>query len=390
MDAAENISLDAIQDLIESEKTDQLAVTIYLPIHRSSSLANINADKTRLRNLRSRVLSVMRRSSVSNSEVEVEFMKRIDALLNDQLFWQNQTEGLLICFQLGLFRLFYLPIECGEFIYLGDKFYLGPLMGIVGDFREYYLLVLTQHQPLLYRGNSFNLSQSNIKLPERLETGLQLDEMPKDNEQPSSSYNGSCGFNGRGGYKDIESKDRLKFWHLIDQVINQTKNKNLPLIIAGVDYEVAEYKNQSHYPNILTKHIKGSYRGFRLYELFDKSLNLVKQQIIDKEHNRLVDEYNRLSAKSPDLIARDLNTISEAANMGKIETLMIATIKNTTDGVNNESKRSVIISFSSNNPLAKMINKISRMVWANGGKILNVEDSLLPFSESRMLAVVRY
>jgi len=376
-----------IQKLINySEKSP--AVTIYLPTHRSISPDHLNQDEIRLKNLLYRVEELL--SGIEDGESFLgEFESQVKKMVGSKLFYEQLTEGLMICASPGFFSSLHLEIDVEEYVAVGERFYLAPILGLLNDYTEYYVLVLATHLPSLFKGDNYGLYSTNVQLPKSLKESLKIDELGKDSQQQQSSYGGAKGFNGRGGEKNIEQNDRLRFFRSIDQIMVSRLDKKLPLVLVGTEKEVSEYREISKYPNILKDHIEGSYRDPKPHELFNKSQQVINQDIIKPEHDKIIDEYNAIKGNHPHLVANELKSIYLAAKAGRIDKLILGLIHNTADNVREGTNRLPKISFP---PLevAQLYNEITRVVWNNGGKIININRLEMPTQDTFLLATLRY
>lgn len=388
MDNTKNITKDSIQDLINSESKTIPAVTIYLPTSRYASPAHMSENEIRLKNILRKAEDVI----VSRDDAKAflpEFIDNIKQMLASESFLEKQTEGLLICARPGLFYSLHLAIDVDEYLSVSDQFHLAPVFGLIKDYSQYYVLVVAQHQPALYKGDNYGVYGTNVSLPLSLQDALKIDEANHDSEKQTSSYGATKGYNGRGGDKNIEDIDRLKFWRLIDQTVMSRTDRKIPLILAGIESEIVEYKEISKYPTILNDHIEGSYGGVKPHELFRKSYPLIIKDIIKPEHHQLIEEYKRLSGNSPNLVASDLKSILIAAREGRVEKLLLGLIRNTTDNVREGQDQLPLISFPSIE-ISQPLNEIAWTVWKSGGLVINIDHQLMPVKNGLFLAILRY
>jgi hypothetical protein len=390
LDNPKNIIRTSILNLIKDKDKPTPAVTIYLPTHRNASPAYKNEDEIRLKNLLYKAEDIFNASTDGRNFLP-EFIDKIhQMLITTQPFFEKQTEGLLVCARPGLFNSFRLTIDVEEFISVDDQFHLAPIFGLINDLREYYVLVIAQHRPALYKGDNYGLYATNVELPLSLEAALKIDESGKNNKKQQFSYRGTRGYNGRGGDKDIEANDKLKYWRLIDQTImdNHQINKKLPLILAGIENEIFDYRELSKYPNILNIHIEGSYGGVNPHELFAKSW-IAMQDSISFEHNQLVEEYKELWGSSPGLVSSDLDSILSLASKGRVKKLLLGLMRNTADNIRESNDQLPLISFPSIE-VDRTLNKIARAVMDTGGQIFNIDRKDMPVKDSLVLATMRY
>ncbi len=383
------ISDKEIKSLINDSQNKNPKITIYLSINTAISSEHISADNIRIKNIKNEVIKKLRLSEQDTNFID-EFSQKIDEMMSDILTIHDLPQGLLICISPGITEVFRLPIETKEYVVIDDQFYLAPILGIINDYRDFYLLVLTLHDPKLFKGDAYGLYPTNMKFDKSPDELLNIDEINTKNVQSKSANGGgSGGYNGRGGEKDQANSDRQKFWRMIDRKLIKSDEEKLPLILAGIDSEIAEFINISHYPNILNTHIEGSYRIFKPNELFPYVDQIVYQEIIEPEHEKIIAEYNRLSVKRSDLVADNTQDIVKASDQGMVDKLILAGLRFTNDTIKEKSKAEYVLSFPSHS-IAKKINLAALDAWRASAKVINLDMDQMPRLKTNMLAILRY
>lgn len=392
MDEPNKLTSETLKKLLQGQAKAP-AVTIYLPTHRSASPPNMSEDEIRLKNLGSKAAEIIQ-TREDGRTFQKEFCDKIDRLLNDRSFFEHQTEGLLICSRPGEFEMFFLPIDTDEYVAVSDLYHLAPVFGLLNDFTDYYVLTVAQHNPALLKGDMYGLYPTTLELPSSLIDGLNIDEMGQENEQQKSAYGGTTGaggsgYNGRGGDKNPAEEERQRFWRMIDKLVIDHTDRKLPLILAGIGSEIAEYKQQTNYPNVVKKHVEGSFDGVNPNNLFEPAFDILKSEIINPAHDHTISEYERLSGQSPEMTAYDFASITDAANEGRISTLLLAGIRFTRDTIRDNTKPVPVLSFPPEES-AQAIQEVARTVWDAGGSIVNIEREHMPKDNAEMLAIMRY
>ena len=365
------------------------AVTIYMPTHRQASPPNMSEDEIRFKNIYTKAIEILK-TREDSKDFLVSFDQLTKEILSNQDFWKQQTEGLLLCARPNELKMFHLPFDTQEYLAVADQFHLAPIFGLLNDFKDFYLLLLGQHSPQIYKGSTYSLSGPLIELPATLEDALKIDEMDQENEQQVSSYSNGGGYNGRGGSKNPAEEERHRFWRIIDDEINRRlPDRNLPLILAGTESEISEFRAISRYQTILTKHLEGSYATTKANDLLKPANDIIQSELIQPEHERLIEQFKMLAGKSPDMIGTDIATITQASNEGRIDKLLLSGIRNTTDTVRDNLQPVPLLSMPSPES-AQAVNEIARIVYDSSGQIINIEASRMPIPGSDMLAIMRY
>ncbi|MCL4358155.1 hypothetical protein M1512_04700 [Patescibacteria group bacterium] len=380
------LSLNAVKALL-MHPPQSPAVTIYLPTHRRASPPKISADEVRLKNLKNEAVKIIRTLDEGKKFAD-EFNSQLDRLIESLTFWEHQDKGLLICVRPNLFQLFYLPLDTEEYLAVDKMFHLAPVLGLLGDLQNYYVLAISQHEPALFSGDYYCLRRLNVGLPQSLRQALQIDEPGRISEQQHSAR-GNNGYNGRGGDKDIAQEERLRFWRLIDRKCLKYIKRERPLLLAGIESEVAEYLEQTSYPFVIKKHIEGSWGNSNLNELFSQAIAMIKQEVVAPKHTSVITEFKKLRGNMSELTAHNLIDIMTAAEQGRIAKLLLAGIRVTTDTVREDRRPAEVISFP-NQEMAEIVNRVALDVWNSRGKIVLLKSNQMPVKGAVMLAVLRY
>ena len=83
------------------------------------------------------------------------------ASLPTKAFWQFQSQGLALFLTDGLFRSYRLPIAFDDLLVVSGRFHLKPLLSLLGDDIDYYLVALSQGKVRLFQGSRFGLGEVN-------------------------------------------------------------------------------------------------------------------------------------------------------------------------------------------------------------------------------------
>lgn len=374
----EKLTRETITELIEAEPVAP-AITIYAPMHKSAAPPHMTEDQIRLKNLIHKACEQLGEHGKEH-ELARQLQAQLEDWQGDQTFWETQSEALLICARPGSIRIFNLPVDTEEYVAIDDTFHLAPVLGLVQDAQEFYVLSITRHQPALYKGDMYGLYATNVALPETLEAALNIDEINQKSEHASSARGSSLntsGYHGRGGAKDPGEEDQAKFFRLIDKIVYERTDRSLPLILAGIDAETAEYRQHSKYPKIAQQTISGSFANAKPQDLYDRAREIIQQEVIDVHHQEAIEEYQMLKGANPDRVANNKEAITEAAEQGRIDKLLVQAIRYTTDTIRDTRQAVARITFPEFD-LSSAMNKLAARVWQTSGRIISLEAGQMP------------
>jgi hypothetical protein len=93
-----------------------------------------------------------------------------------------------------------------------------------------------------------------------------------------------------------------------------------PLILAGVDYVGAIYRNVTDYPNVVDDIVAGNPDGWRPEELLERAtplLDVRRTEMIAKIRSRFEER------RAHDLASDSIDDVLDAADVGRVETLIV-------------------------------------------------------------------
>ncbi|NIV98012.1 hypothetical protein GWN26_02195, partial [Candidatus Saccharibacteria bacterium] len=89
----------------------------------------------------------------------------------------QKSRGLAIFLGKDIEKIYRVPINLEEEVFIGQKFHIKPLLPILNNDDHFYLLALSQENAQLWRGSRLNLEKVDApKLPAGIEEALVLED----------------------------------------------------------------------------------------------------------------------------------------------------------------------------------------------------------------------
>ena len=306
---------------------NDLCLSLYLPTFRMGPDIKQNPIrfKQRVREAEDKLYNL----KLTKSEVE-EILKPASDLVDETIFWQNQTEGLAVFITDGQMNYYHLPFEVKEQTVLTTKFYTKPLLTVFTGDENYYILALSQNEVRLFEASRHRVSEIRMKDAPKSVEDMKVDDDPKTNlpiriaNQVSSSsliYNKVT--QGQGVENEFDDNQLNRYFRAIDKSLNKiTKNNKIPLVLAGVEYLIPIFRDISKYPNIVEEYIKGNPEI-----LYGDDLHKMSWDIIEPKFTKIQElaqaKYNQYKGQKNKLYANSLESIIPKAYNGQVETLFI-------------------------------------------------------------------
>src|SRR5688572_6060726 len=167
-------------DLLTNENLEELAtqtdgtyVSIYMPttpIGRDTQQAYI-----RLKNLIKEAEQKLSERGLRTPEA-VELLKPAEALIEDEEFWQHQSDGLALFFSKEKFYSYRLPLHFDEVVVVNKRFHLKPMLPLFTGDGQFFVLALSQNMIKLLQCSRDHVSEIELEgVPTSLDEALQFD-----------------------------------------------------------------------------------------------------------------------------------------------------------------------------------------------------------------------
>lgn len=330
----ETISKDIILDLIEG--CEGKAVSLYMPTYKSAREAQQNP--IRLKTLLNQAEDQLVKGEMTETEAE-SYLASARDLIDDEIFWQDQDQGLALFLDANELNIFNLPKQFKERSIVGDTFHITPLIPLYQGNGLFYVLSLDQKKPKIYQGSKFKLMQvEELDLPESLQEmfdeyyefhhhiqfhGKTREPNPDVPAQTDAKGARQGMFFGQGG-DDVDIKEEIKnYFHRFDaELVDFLDSEEVPLVLAGEGYLHPLYKEANTYHKLLEEGITKDVEQMPVEELHQKTWEIVKDQYA-KDIDQALGVYHSLKAKNGDTTQK-LNMIVSAAHFQRVHTLFIA------------------------------------------------------------------
>ena len=301
-------------------------VSIYLPTHELG--AETRQDPIRLKNQLSEAEKLLGERGFNEKQSQ-DLLQPAADLLEDNDFWQHQSTGLALFITSEQFRYYRVPVEFEEMAMVGEQFYTKPLIPLISDDGQFYVLAGGQNEITLYHATRYSIQPVDLgTTPRSLEVALRYDD-PEESLQShtgakvgSGSGSGQQIYSGQGGGKDSENTDILRFFHLVsDGVEKALGGQTAPLVFMGVDFLFPIYQQANKYPHLMEEAVAYQPDQLSPEEIRDRALEIV-EPYFNADREQVLEQYGSL--KDKDQATADLETILNAAYNGQIDTLIVA------------------------------------------------------------------
>lgn len=384
------LPIDDLKELVD--QTQEVCVSLYMPTYRAG--AETQQNPIRFKNLIRQAESNLSDYTFSPTDATA-FLEPALQLDKDE-FWQHQREGLAVFITKGFCHSFKLPFSVNELVVVGDRFHLKPLMPLLTGDEEFYILALSQQRVRFLQASRYSVQEVEVEgLPESMDAALQYDETAKEGQfristskgGTNNSFQHSGSFHGQGSPdQDDVKRDIRQYFHIIDRCLHDIlRDKQAPLILAGVEYLLPIYREANTYPHLMEAGITENPEILKPEELHTQALDLVDPYFLQAEKEAL-DHYHELQGTGK--TSSDVKEVIPAAYYGRIEQLFVAVGIQQWGSFDPQSSELEIHSDTQPGD-EDLLNSAAIQTLLNGGEVYAVEPDEVP-GTAPLAAVFRY
>lgn len=305
------------------ERPEDTSVSIYMPTQRTG---DVEQGAIRLKNLLRRAEERLLDQGLRQPEA-ARVLEQGRALVDDTLFWHHQADCLALFMAPDMFRYFRLPYRLDETVTVSTRFHVSPLLPLFTTSGIFYVLCLSQNKVRLIqcsRDGGRELTPET--LPESMADVLQYDEFSENLQFRSGPPQGAAGkssaiYHGHGEGKDAVKDNIVRFLREVDHGIRDSlKDEQAPLVLAGVEYLRAQYRDINTYPYLVVEGVDGNPDGLSPAALQSKAWPLAERHFT-RERESALTRFGEGSARG--LARTRLEDVLLAAHDGRVSVLFV-------------------------------------------------------------------
>jgi hypothetical protein len=234
--------------------------------------------------------------------------------------------GTLVVFQAPkAFRCFRVREQLRDSSVVADRFQVLPVLrALLGGHRQFYLLALSQKHVRLLRCT--NHSSDEVTLGPNVPTSV---EQWLNTRSPAASPDRSAAPQSEtaGTFNSVHDRDNLdphigNFFHRINEAVSDAlRGETAPLVLAGVEYETAMYRDLNSYEHLAEGHVHGSAESLKGGELHKRALE-VAERAFEEPMKKALQLYEKFGGT--ERVASKTVDIAKAAQEGRVAHLFVA------------------------------------------------------------------
>ena len=340
-------------------------VSLYMPTHRAAEERQQNS--LRFKNLLAEAEVKLLANGLRRPKLQ-KLMQPAEELLGDKEFWQHQSDGLAIFLTNDFSKKYRLPLEFEEMLLISKNFHTKPLVPLLNRVEKFYLLALSLSGIRLFLGTGDTIHEIMLDIPASMR-GL---EQSRNLHRQAS----------------VDKENILHFFQSVNQRLGELlEDKNIPMILAGIDYLPPIYREACTYDNILEDSIIGNPDRETLKNLHERAFQIVAP-IFEKHQKKAGEKFAKLSDQQSALATTDLRATVKAAKFGQVETLFLP-LNEQKWGHYDPENNEVTLEANASSENEDLFDFAAEQTILNSGQVFTVPREQLPGNKD-LAAILRY
>lgn len=349
------------------------AVSIYL---RTTPLTqDAKADRIELKNLLAVALGEIEAADMPKRSIAA-IRESVEALIEDDDFWQEQANSLAIFATPDDIRTFRLPNKLTNIVEVSDRFHLKPLIRSVTFPHNAYVLAIG--------AGAVRLIEVSADLPPHT---VSVPGLPRDAAQVlgRSSHAARSG-DMASGESTSESSSLTRYARAVDKALRPVlAGHERPLVVAAAEPMASIFRNVCSYPHLAAHVIPGSADHTADHELAGAA-RAVLDMVYADEIKALGELY---AARGPQGRATaDVAQAARAATFGAVDTLIVD-IDSVLPGTVDDESGAVSFADKADAVNYGVVDEITRRALRSGARVVAARRAEVP-GGGDLAAILRY
>jgi hypothetical protein len=250
-------------------------------------------------------------------------------LLEDAPFWLGASSGLAAFYAPGLARAYRLPLPFSEQVAVGNHFLVKPLVPLLSGDGRFFVLAFAKKSVRFFEGTHYTIEEVELTdVPESLVEAMQVEDASRTRTAHTHTAAGGTMsnreaiFHGHGVGVTGRKEGLDDFLHQIDRGLHKhLHDQDAPLVLAGVDYLMAMYRQVTKYRHVLPDGVEGNPQLLKDNALHDRAWAVV-QPHFQQARDKLLALYGQVRGTGRS--ADQIDEILKAAYQGQVQYLLVA------------------------------------------------------------------
>jgi hypothetical protein len=382
------ITREDVQELLQISGGP--CVSLYMPTIRAGAQTQQNAIryKNLVRSLQERLEGMELPHGAAD-----ELLDPLRGLIDDHGFWQTQSDGLAVFRSPDLFRAYRMPLELEELAVVESRLHLKPLFSLLSGDGRFYILSLSHKSIRLIEASHYSAEERELPgVPQSVTESLGENVTRQYSQFQASTSSKTVArmplFAGHGtGEEDLKAEVR-QFFNLVDKALLKIIDRNVPVVLAGVEYLLPRFKETTGHPWVLDEALTGNAEGLSPEELRAAAWEIVEPVFLEERRKAAGRYFDLLGTGRA---SSRFDEVLPAAHDGRVDTLFVARGVRLW-GTYDEQGRKVNLQEDQDAQQdggEDLLDHAAVQTFLNGGKVFAVPQAEVPDGQA-MAAIYRY
>ena len=365
-------------------------ISIFIPTHRVGEEVLQEQDALSLKIQLQQVKKKLVKKGLQKKTID-SITAPVQKLIDENLFWRQQSDGLAIFIADHFFQKYTLPINFEAFNYVADSFYLKPLMPMfVGD-GTFYLMTLELGNVKLHEATQHSITEIIIEdlIPKSIQESVGYDYEEK-NLQFRTQQTGTKQtiYHGQEATTGKRKNEIKTYFRAINEGLKSIlNNKSIPLLIASQDYLFDIYKGINTYSNFFNENINGNLKAIDALDVHELAWEKISSTF-DQERRDKIARF--IEKQGTGKTAIGIVEILPKAFEGKIDTLFCENPEDIFGTYKIENDTIKATESEENDTAISLMNLAAIKTFLNGGTVYLLDKEDMPNTNSKINALYRY
>jgi len=284
---------------------------------------NQRVDQKAFKNALLNVEKILVQRKIDSALIK-KILKPAYDLIADDTAWVNMNNGLAVYIAEDFMKYLRLSGQVNHEVVVNSTFSVMQLVPFMVRIEYFYLLDLNKRNCRFFRGDYFGIEHIPVDdMPDAIDDVVHF-ENKDDQKLFRLANNGSksANYHGIGGGKPDDKENIALYLEEVDKTLWQTHlhSSNAPLLLSGLEYQVAIYRSVSKYNNIWPEALTGNHQFDEADAIYKNAMVVMKPYFEQPQKNALAEFGNK---SVTDLTSTKNAEIIAAAYYGRISYLFV-------------------------------------------------------------------